>query len=132
MTSLPPRVRNRSTPSVPVTLSMAGDVDRDVVRHRDVREVDGVGPQRVCRGDVEESGLARDSGRRAGGLVGGRVDRQRPAPAGVAGEVVAVALEAQAVEIGVALDIDQDLGIAAGDVDVAEHHVADRMGDVIA
>ena len=108
-----------------------GDVDRDVVRHRDVREVDGVGPQRVRRGGVEESGLARDSGRRAGGLVGGRIDGERPAPAGVAGEVVAVACEAQPVEIDVALDIDQDLGIAAGDMDVVEHHVADRMGHVI-
>ena len=50
----------------------------------------------------------------------------------MAGKAVAGALEVQAVEISVALDVEQDLGVAAGDVDVVEHHVADRLGDVIA
>ena len=40
--------------------------------------------------------------------------------------------EVQAVEIDVALDVDQHLGVAAGDTDVIEHHVADRLGDVVA
>ena len=83
-------------------------------------------------GVVEEPGFARNAGGGGRGLVGGRIDRQRPTPAGVAGDGRAGAQEAETVEIGIALDIDQHLGVAAGDVDVIENDVADRLGDVVA
>ena len=109
-----------------------GDVDRNVVDGGDVRQVDGVRRQGTGGCDVEEARFAGNVGGGGRGLVGGRVDVEGIAPAGMAVEGRASVQEAQPVEIGVALDIDQHLGVAAGYGNIVKDDVADRMGDVIA
>src|SRR5262245_62051427 len=100
-----------------------GDIDGSVVRYRDVREVEGCGGQGRGGWEVKESRLARNAGCGGGRLVGHWVDRQRPAPTGMAVDGRAAGQEAQAVEVGVALDVDQHLGVAAGHADVVENDV---------
>ena len=101
------------------------DIDRHRVGQGDAGQVD----RPVCRACVERARISRHIRRRSIRIVDGRVDIGGVTPPGCHG--AAEAAQRQARQIGVALDVDADLGERAVNLDVVDDHRADRRHDVI-